>query len=981
MITHHRYSILIVDDTPGNIQVVATVLAPLEYDLSFAVNGSDALELITSESFDLILLDVMMPGMSGFEVAARLQQNPASRSIPIIFLTARTDEESISRGFASGGVDYITKPFNHTELLARLHHHLEFHRQQRLIENHNQQLQAEIKQRRQAEQERTTAYQQLADFVANIEDIACVRNLDGTLRQVNNAYHRLTGITQRQLRERPSSWLEVIHPEDRTPLRQLFSEHPTGSPWLETEYRLRGGDGRWYRMHARMVGARERDGTLNAYHCVERDVTEQRRSEEQRYHRVHSQLAATIEALPDAMLLFDQQFRLEAWHNPLPQLLLCPQECLGSTPEELFAPALAASLYQALEAAGRDRHHLGTLCALATEQGDCWLELAVATHRDPFSEELRYVVLVRDVSDRIESQRRLRQAAVVFDHSSDAIMVTDAKHRLLAVNRTFCEITGYHEEEVLGKTPRLLSSGRHDEAFYRSLWEEVACTGSWRGEFWNRRKSGEGFPVAASIIAVVDQQRRTTEYYIGILSDLTEMKRSEQRLRFLANHDVLTGLPNRSLLSDRCEQAIRHHSRRGNLGALLVIHCNRFKAINDSLGHPVGDQLLQQVGQRIGETLRHHDTLARLDGDTFAVLLEGITQGWDGAEVANQILSALNQPFRIGEYSLTPGGMIGISLFPQDSEQFDTLLHQASAALGHARSEGGEGYRFYSREMTDLALERVVLESDFHLALKEQQFVPFYQPQIDLQSGALIAAEVLIRWQHPRLGLLTPDRFIPFAEESGLVVPMTEWLIDTIAAQLNRWQSEGISPQRLAINLSPLMFRDHNPSDTILELLTRHQIAPQQIELEITEGLILADAEGAMVTFSQLREHGFLLAIDDFGTGYSSLSYLNQLPIDKLKIDRSFVKGIPGDPSGEAITRTIIQLAHGLGLRVIAEGVEKEAQEQFLRDLGCHEGQGWLYGKALPADAFAALWREWREAAQSPDLHTSDLNPLEMRKK
>jgi diguanylate cyclase (GGDEF)-like protein/PAS domain S-box-containing protein len=954
-----QYSILIVDDTPENIQVVAGVLGPLGYDLSFAVSGADALELVSTERYDLVLLDIMMPGMSGFEVAERMGKDSRMREVPIIFLTARSDEEGMEQGFKLGGVDYITKPFNHTELLARLRRHLEFYRQRRVIKERNRLLELEIKQRVQAERESAAAHRQLSDFVSNIEDIACVRGLDGAPKRVNEAFHRITGIDAKRLKEEPDCWLEGLVAEDQTRLRALFAGYPEGTSLIETEYRVAAEGGEPRRIHARMIGVRGEQGDYSGYHCIERDVTEQRLSEERRYDSVHRRLAATLEALPDAMLVFDQEGRLEAFHNPIEALLLVERNAeryLGKELGQVFAAPLAKALREAMTVADRQGRSDGIRCRPDPEN-DCAIELSAAPHTDPFSGGRRFVVLARDISERIRAERRLRQAAVVFDNSTEAIMVADSERRLLMVNPAFSRITGYREEEVLGRTPSFLRSGRQGIDYYRKLWEEIAGSGRWRGEFWDRRKTGEGFPADVSIVAVHEEGRDEPAYYIGFLNDLTERRRSEQQLQFLANHDVLTGLANRQLLRDRGEQAI--HQKRREVGklALLVIGLDGWERVNDTLGHEVGDQLLLNVAERIGGAQGDSDTLARIESATFALLMSDFNHTWEVTDPVRKILGLLQEPYSIDGYALAIGGAIGISIFPDDGENFDDLLRQASAAMARAARQD-EKYLFFSADMTEQALARVELESDFHEALRENQFSPHFQPQVSLADGKPIGAEVLIRWWHPQRGMMLPGRFIPFAEESGLVLPMTDWLIDAVAKQLVEWLKRGFSPGRLAINLSPLTFRQPDPCGRVRQIIEGHGLDPHAFELEITESLILEDAEKTAGILDEMRSSGFALAIDDFGTGYSSLSYLNRLPIDKLKIDQSFVRGIPGDPNDEMIARTIVFLARGLGMRVIAEGIEEEAQRRFLYDAGCHEGQGWLFGKPMDADAFAAYYNE-----------------------
>jgi diguanylate cyclase (GGDEF)-like protein/PAS domain S-box-containing protein len=545
----------------------------------------------------------------------------------------------------------------------------------------------------------------------------------------------------------------------------------------------------------------------------------------------------------------------------------------------------------------------------------------------------------------------------VFE-SQEGMMVTDADNIILRVNKAFTEITGYTPEEVIGKNPRILQSSRQDDDFYAAMWQRINQQGAWEGEVWNRRKNGEIYPEYLTVNAVKDQTGQVT-HYVGTLTDITLRKTAAEEIERLAFYDPLTGLPNRRLLQERLKPALAKSHRSGAKGALLFIDIDNFKTLNDTLGHDMGDLLLQQVAERILSCVRENDTVARLGGDEFVVMLEGLhsdiyVAAKQAKSIGHKILNTIDQPFKLDKHDYISTPSIGATLF-QGLEQADEMLKQADIAMYQAKTSGRNALCFFDPQMQDKVIAKAALENEMRRALSQQQFALYYQPQVDAAYRP-VGAEVLIRWFHPERGLVPPAEFIPLAEENGMILDIGRWVLEQTCAQIKAWQHlPSANGLVLSINVSPKQFFQADFVMQVEEVIRQYAIAPSSLKLELTENILIEKIDNAIATMSALGLIGVQFSLDDFGTGYSSLQYLKKLPLNQLKIDQSFVRDIAFDTGDQAIVRTIIAMAQSLNLDVIAEGVETEQQRHFLLSNGCAHYQGYLFSRPLPLAEFEAL--------------------------
>ncbi|MFH1034601.1 MAG: EAL domain-containing protein [Pseudomonadota bacterium] len=580
--------------------------------------------------------------------------------------------------------------------------------------------------------------------------------------------------------------------------------------------------------------------------------------------------------------------------------------------------------------------------------------------RDDQGRPRNLVGAVQDITERKRSEEHMHLLARIFENTVEGILVTDAAGVIGMVNRAFSTITGYGAEEAIGQTPRLLSSRRQGPEFFQQMWASLLEQGYWQGEIWNRRKNGEAYPEWLAITAIADPQGNTA-HYVGVFHDITEIKRSEEQISFQAYHDALTGLPNRLLFKDRLNMALAHAHRQKDGLALLFLDLDNFKNINDSLGHAMGDMLLQAVSSRLVRWVRDEDTVARLGGDEFIMLLVGTHTPDYAVQVASRILETMAEPFKVHNQEFYITASIGITIYPHDASDAESLVANADTAMYRAKADGRNNYKLFTPAMNQQVVLRMDLERSLRRALRRGEFVMHYQPKVELVSGQVVGVEALIRWQRPGVGLVPPMEFIPVAEETGLIVPIGEWALFTACRAAQGWRDQGFSDLRVAVNLSPRQFSQRNLVQTVSRALAQSGLPAGCLELEVTESVVMHSVEDAIVTLEQLSQLGVQLFMDDFGRGYSSLYYLKRFPMHALKIDRSFVSDIVDNPGDASIVDTIISMSRSLNLKVVAEGVETQAQLDFLKGLRCDQMQGFLFSKPLPVEELEELLRRRRD--------------------
>lgn len=585
----------------------------------------------------------------------------------------------------------------------------------------------------------------------------------------------------------------------------------------------------------------------------------------------------------------------------------------------------------------------------AEDQRKVLLEITKTPVYDSVQQLIGVLGVAHDITKRSEVEAKLRQSAKVFESTLEGVFITDKNSKILDVNQSFIDITGYERHEAIGVTPTILSSGKHDKDFFKSMWHSINQTGQWRGEIWNKRKDQKIFPMWLTISTVKNEENDVINY-VSVFTDITEIKKSQSELNFLAHHDALTSLPNRLFFNQKLDASLSHAKRIESKLAILFIDLDRFKNINDSFGHTAGDHLLIQLSKRLKKTVRMEDTLCRISGDEFIILFEDIKSTETVVHAIEKIMDVFSSSFTIEEHNIRITASVGISLYPMDGNSATDLIRNADAAMYRAKDEGRNTYQFYTRDLTTKAFERVIMETELREALANKEFYLHYQPQVDLQTKRLIGLEVLLRWRHPRLELVPPDQFIPLAEDSGLINPIGEWVLKEACQQAKKWVDQGFSFGRIAVNISGVQVNKGQLPEIVRRTLLETGLPAASLELEVTESFIMKQAEKAIIQLNELRKLGVLLSIDDFGTGYSSLSYLKRLPVHKLKIDRSFVCDIIEDSDDRAIINAIIAMGNSLGLAVIAEGVENIEQEQYLLSSGCNEAQGFFYSKPVTPD-------------------------------
>ncbi len=778
---------------------------------------------------------------------------------------------------------------------------------------------------------------------------------DGPIDFVSDAIEEISGYSAAQfMRSTTHAWANLICPEDRKRQRRVVVQAIQDGKPYEIEYRIMDSSGteRWVAENgqpqaAEGGGAPWVDGIIS-------DISQRKHNE----MRIEGLLAEQSAILDNVM--FGVMF---VRHRTIVSVNRRCEDLFGYEPGQMIGASTAIvfpTTFDFESAGARQYSTLGNGEYFSEERnyrrqdGSLFWCMVSGCAIDQNRPNEGSIWVYADISARKEAEEKLRLSATVLEHIADGVMVIDDKATIVAVNPAFTQITGYTESEALGHDVGLTRSGRHDDGFHAELWKELVEHGYWRGEIWSMRKSGELFLEWLTLTAVRDTRGITT-HYVGVFSDITQVKESQEKLDHLAHHDALTQLPNRLLFHDRLQHAIQRAIRGNEQLALLFIDLDRFKNVNDTLGHHIGDELLKQVAHALSEKLREGDTLARLGGDEFIVLLEDVEGQYGAGQVAEKLVTMFEHPFMVAGHELFVTCSIGVSVFPTDASDLNMLIRNADVAMYQAKARGRNGYRFYQASMSGEGVERLRLETYLRRAIEKEEVFLNFQPQVEIDSGKLLGVEALVRWNHPELGLVPPNRFIPLAEDTGFISQLGQWVLYEACRQMVRWQEAGLHVPKIAVNLSAKQFERGSMVTLVADILRETGLEPHRLQLEVTESVIMNTGD-ALGFINDLHAVGVSLAIDDFGTGYSSLAYLKQMPVQTLKIDRSFIKDISTDANDEAIAIAIIQLGRSMNLSVIAEGVETEQQAAFLLRHGCNQAQGFFYSRPVMPEDLLQRW-------------------------
>ncbi len=797
MVNSESAVIFIIDDQPANLRVITNLLRSSGFKVLVAKDGESGIKKIEKVLPDLILLDILMPGIDGFETCKRLKTSPQTKHIPVIFMTALSDNESKIKGLQMGAVDYLTKPFEQEEILARIKIHLH-------------------------------------------------------LQKLNQELRLKNELLKQQIREIEKK--EIALTESKKRLKTIINTDVKG------------------------------------------------------------------------IIVVDQEGKI-LFVNPATEKLF--KRDSKTMLEETFGIPLV----------------LGKLTELEIPQSPGKLrKVQMSVVEIDWENQPAYLVSLIDVTEQRKLEEKLRILYLASEQSPASIVITDAQGNIQYVNPKFEEVSGYKKEEVLGKNPRILKSGSTSSEEYRKMWETITSGKEWVGEFHNQKKTGELYWEKALISPILDSTGIIT-HFVAVKEDITVKKEQEQLLQYQATYDNLTNIPNRAFALQKLEADINYAKKTQKKLGLMFVDLDHFKDVNDSLGHEFGDELLKETAQRLQNVLRKTDLVARLGGDEFLILIPEVENPIDLQKIAAKIIHSLQKAFHIKGYSVFVSASVGITIFPEDGNTAKILMRNADTAMYDSKRSGRNTFSFFTPAMNRAVLNKIKVEKNLINALKNNEFQVFYQPVIHLNSGQIVSAEALLRWYNQELGYISPDRFIPIAEETGFIVDLGQWLLSFVCREAANWQKHHCLS--VAINLSPRQFRDKNLINYISDALRESKLSPYSLHLEITENLLLDDIPLVSECLIKISQMNIGLSLDDFGTGYSSLSYLRKFPFQILKIDKSFITDLTTNIQTELLVKAIIAMAKSLNLKVIAEGIETKEQLELLKTYGCDYGQGYLFSKPL----------------------------------
>ncbi len=944
--TPPRSTVLVIDDEPNNCHIVNEILEG-QYAVCSAASGEEGLQRVAEYKPDLIILDLLMPDMDGYEVCRRLKKAPLSADIPVLVVSALGQAEDKLLAYQVGADDYMVKPFNNRLLRAKI---------QVLL------------QRRQIQK---MQLQQLLDLMPHG---ISVRDASGTLLLVNQHFCDFYGQPPSALIGIPiseviksSAHIDRIREQNR---RVLLEQQ--GLSIVEDQ--LTDARGQTHCMH--ISKTRYNHGDQQAILTVATDISAQKKAELALRDK-HQQLQEAEQLAGIGSWEWDILADRFTWSDNLYRML-------GVTPEQL--PLLNWETTKRFFLAEELEPILTGLDAVINEQGRydqehsmvCDDASLICVHakavviEDADGRPVRMRGTVQDISARRQQQALQRLTALMFEQMADMVIITDPGSRIIEVNAAFTRITGYSREEAIGQTPALLRSHHHPPAFYNAFWQLLNQQGRWQGEIWNRRKSGDLYPSWLNVCALTDPQGKLS-HYVGISRDLSEQKQAEQRLYYLTNYDIQTGLPNRSLLFRELEDALEQVTKTGDKLALIKVRINDFNLINESLGHLQGDAYIGEVATRLLAIVPDQKGVGRIDSNTLGIILPDLASPEALLPFLQQILAMDQDVVRLQDQDAPVSLNIGLSVFPSDALHAQGLMEKAVIALDQGQQRGRGHFEYYAAGMNNQAHGRLQIQADLRKALENNEFYLQYQPKVDFNKGQIIGAEALVRWQHPQRGFIPPSDFIPVAEDCDLIRELGAWVLKEACRQARIWRVSGVLNGSMAVNLSTLQLQDPSLVAFITELLVTEQLPAQALELEITESVLMQNPEQAVDILQRLRKLGIGLSLDDFGTGHSSLHYLSRLPVDKLKIDRSFVQQFEHHAEDALIINTIISMARGLGLKTVAEGVETASQCAYLQKQQCDELQGYYFSKPLRAIDFEHF------VADDPRLNESVLQDHQQR--